>query len=286
MTDDLSTKLAVLTEARPEPADPAAPIRLRIKSRRRRRRGYAVVVATAAATAAVLAAGPVLGSIRSSGNEPGVAGFGPSIPVQTTPTTPPAVEPATPPSASPTGDHKTVMPAPWSDDVFNKRPDANAYPPRAYYIAKGTIPTETWAVIAFSNWGCMVTDEGPATSFGRPYVCFNEWKPGQRVNHHVVQGYTKEKGAAKIDQTLVIGAVSADARKVVIKAGGTTYTADAVGTPATDRLRFFALVIPRKDIRINEATPLDAAGKLADAPTGIPTGMLCDPNCGVATPAK
>jgi len=286
MTDDLSTKLAVLTEARPEPADPAAPIRLRIRRRQRRRRGTAVVVATAAATAAVLAAGPILGSIRSAGNEPGVAGFGPSIPVQTAPTPPPAVEAHTPPTVSPTGDHKTVMPAPWSDEVFNKVPDANAYPPRAYYIAKGTIPTETWAVMAFSNWGCMVTDEGPANSFGRPYVCFNEWKPGQRVSHHVVQGYAKEKNTAKIDQTLVIGAVSADARKVVLTAGGTTYTADAVGTPATDRLRFFALVIPRRDVKITKATPLDAAGKPADAPTGVPTGMPCDPNCGTATPAK
>ena len=243
-------------------------------------------MATAAATAAVLATGPVLNTIRSDGNEPGVAGFGPSIPVQTPTTTPRTPSAPVAGSVTPTGDHTTVMPAPWSDEVFNKVPDANAYPPRAYYIAKGTIPTENWAVIAFSNWGCMVTDEGPANSFGRPYVCFNEWKPGQRISHHVVQGNAKEKNAAKIDQTLVFGAVSADARKVVIKAGGQTYSADAVGTPATDKLRFFALVIPRRDLKITEATPLDAANKLADAPTGIPTGMPCDPNCGTATPAK
>ncbi|GAB2641574.1 hypothetical protein [Kribbella swartbergensis] len=282
MTDDLSTKFAVLTEARPEPADPAAPIRLRIKSRQRRRRGTAVVVATAAATAAVLAAGPVLDNVRSAGNEPGVAGFAPSVPVQTTPSTTPA--------ASPTGDHQTMMPAPWSDKVFTKMPDANAYRPKAYYVATGTIPTESWAVLAFSNQGCMVTDEGPANSFGRPYVCFNEWRPGQRVSHHVVQGHAKEKNAAKIAQTLVMGAVSADARKVVIKAGGKTYTADAVGTPATNRLRFFALVIPAKDLKVTQTTALDAAGKLADPPTGIPTGLPCDTDpgaeCGTATPAK
>ena len=282
MTDDLSTKLAVLTEDRPEPADPAAPIRLRIKRRQRRRRGTAVVLATAAAVAAVLATGPVLGSFRSAGNEPGVAGFGPSIPLQT-PTSPTQGTP----TPGITGDHDTVMPAPWSDEVFTKMPDANSYPPKAYYIAKGTIPTESWAVLAFSNWGCLVTDEGQANNFGRPYVCFNEWKPGQRVSHHVVQGYAKEKSAPKIDQTLVIGAVSADARKVVIKAGGKTYTADAVGTPATDRLRFFALVIPRKDLKVTEATALDAAGKLADAPTGVPTGVPCNATeCGIATPAR
>ncbi len=298
MTDDLSAKLAVLTEARPEPADPAAPIRLRIKRRRRRSRTTAVVVATAAATAAVLATGPVLGSFREAGNEPGVAGFAPSIPVQSLQTTrtptgtaPTGAAPTgTVPSAAVTGDHKTVMPPPWSAEVFTKMPDANGYLPKAYYVAKGTIPSESWAILAFSQYGCMVSDEGPANSFGRPYVCFNDWKPGRRASHHVVQGHQKEKNGAKIDQTLVIGATSADARKVVITAGGRTYSADAVGTPATDKLRFFALVIPRKDLRVTAVTPLDAGGKLADAPTGVPTGMPCDTDpgaeCGTASPGK
>ncbi|MEI8406287.1 MULTISPECIES: hypothetical protein [unclassified Kribbella] len=267
MTDDLSTKLAVLTDDRPEPADPAAPIRLRIKRRQRRRRGAAVVVATAAATAAVLAAGPVLNNIRSAGNEPGVAGFNPSIPMLT---------------AAP-----TVLPPPWSDEVFTKLPVANSYKPKAYYVAKGTIPTESWAMLAFSEYGCMVSYEVPANSFGRPWVCFNEWKPGQRVDHRVIQGHLKEKDAPKIDQTLVFGAVSADARKVAIKAGGKSYTADAVGTPATDRLRFFALVIPRRDLQVTEVTPLDADNKLADAPTGVPTAIPCNPpDCAIATPVK
>jgi hypothetical protein len=268
MTDDLSAKLAVLTENRPEPADPAAPIRLRIKARRRRRRTTAVVVVTAAATAAVLATGPLLGSIRSAGNEPGVAGFAPSITVPTVapgnPPPPPVVQPLTPP---PGGDHTTVMPPPWSAEVFTKMPDANAYRPKAYYVAKGTIPTESWAMLAFSQDGCMVGDEGPANSFGTPYICFNEWRPGQRADHHVVQGYQKEKDSPKINQTLVFGAVSPDAREVVITAGGKSYTADAVGTPATDKLRFFALVIPRKDLKVTAVTPLDAAGQLAAPPT-------------------
>jgi hypothetical protein len=268
MTDDLSTKLAVLTEDRPEPADPAAPIRLRIQRRQRRRRGTAVLVATAAATAAVLATGPLLGSIRSAGNEPGVAGFG----------VPPAI--TTP----------IVLPPPWSDEVFAKLPDANAYKPKAYYVAKGTIPTESWAMLAFSEYGCMVSDEGPANSFGRPYVCFNDWKPGQRVSHHVVQGHAKEKDAAKINATLIFGAVSADARSVELKVQGRTYRLDAVGTPATDRLRFFAVVVPEKDVKDVKISPYDAAGNVADAPTGVPTGMPCDTDpdteCGTATPAK
>jgi hypothetical protein len=259
MTDDLSTKLAVLTEDRPEPADPAAPVRLRIKRRQRRRRATVAVVGTAAATAAVLAAGPFLGSLRSS--EPGVAGF------------------AAPPTAAPS----YVMPEPWSDEVFTKKPDAGAYKPKAYYIAKGTIPTESWAVLAFSEHGCMVTDEGPANSFGRPYVCFSDWRPGQRAAFQVVTAHTKEKSTTKVDATLIFGAVSEDARNVVIKAAGQTYQADAVGTPASGKLRFFALVIRQKDAKVAEVTPLDAAGKLADAPTGVPTGIPCEGTCTTAT---
>jgi len=269
MTDDLSTKLAVLTEDRPEPSDPAAPIRLRIQ-RRRRRRGAAIVVGSAAAaTAAAVAIGPLLGSLQSAGSEPGVAGFAaPTVTVPTvapgSPVPPPVWYPLTPP---PGGDHSTVMPPPWSAEVFTKMPDANAYQPKAYYVAKGTIPTESWAMLAFSQTGCMVSDEGPANSFGRPYICFSEWRPGQRAAFHKVQGHLKEKDAAKSAHTLVFGAASADARKVVITAGGKSYTADAVGTPATDKLRFFALVIPRKDLKVTAVTPLDAAGQLAAPPT-------------------
>jgi hypothetical protein len=281
MTDDLSTKLAVLTDARPEPADPAAPIRLRIKRRQRRRRGTAAVLVTAAATAAVLAAGPVLGAVRSGGVEPGVAGFAPPPPSTT-----PSTTPSGPTTPTPTGDHSTIMPLPWSDEAFTKMPDANAYQPKAYYIAEGEISTESWAVLAFSQYGCMVTDEGPANSFGRPYVCFNKWRPGQRSNYHVVQAHAAEKNATKLDATLVIGAVSAEARMVHVKVGGKTYVTDAVGTPASDRLRFFALVIPKKDVKITSVTPRDGAGWSVDAPTNVPTGMPCGTDCGTATPAK
>lgn len=287
MTDDLSTKFAALTEGRPEPADPAAPIRLRIARRQRRRRSAAVVVATATATAAVLATGPMLGSIASSGAEPGVAGFAAPTPTPTTPT-PTTPTPTTPTPTTPTPplvDHTTVMPAPWSTERFTKMPDAAAYQPNAYYIAKGTVSTGAWAVLAFSAHGCMITDEGPANSFGRQYVCFDEWRPGQRSSFKTVQGHAKEKNASKIDATLVMGAVSADARTVQVKSGGKTYQADAVGTPASDRLRFFALVIPHKDVKVTSAIPLDAAGRPTGTPTGVPMDdRRCDAACATATP--
>ncbi|MGW1340696.1 hypothetical protein ACWCOV_06545 [Kribbella sp. NPDC002412] len=278
MTDDLSTKLAVLTEDRPEPADPAAPIRQRIESRRRRRRGTAAIVAVAAATAAVLAAGPILGSLHQAGSEPGVAGFGATIPSA-------RVSPYSP-MVSPTGDHKTVLPAPWSDEVFTKEPDANAYLPKAYYVAKGSIPAGSWAMLAFSEFGCMVSDESPAVSFGRPWVCFNNWTPGQKVNYHVVQGHAKEKSATKIAATLIFGAVSADARRVKLQVPGRSYDLPAVATPATNRMRFFAVVVPDKDVTDIKLTPVDAKGNVVGAPTGVPAGMACTPQCATATPAK
>ncbi|MFG1623608.1 hypothetical protein [Kribbella sp. NPDC049227] len=261
MTDDLTTKLAVLTDDRPEPSDPAAPIRLRIKRRQRRRRGAAAVLTVAGVTAAALAAGPLLGSLRPS--EPAVAGFGAPPPASIQPTTPgqPSMLP-TPeqPSTNPTstaGDHTKILPPPWSAERFTKMPDANAYRPHAYYVAKGTIPTESWAVLVYSREGCLVTDEGPAASFGRPLVCFD---PPLNGTHWVVQGHDKEKGSTKIDATLVMGSAPIGARKVRITAGGKTYTTNAVATPATDTLRFFAVVIPHRDLKVTKVKPVDAAG--------------------------
>lgn len=288
--DDLGTKLEALTDVRPEPADPAAPVRLRIKHEQRRRRGASALLTAAAATAAVLAVGPILNAVHAARSEPGVAGspaVTPSVVLGGTPSTtvpgstPSVGVPGGVPSAgsstgTQSGDHKTVMPAPWSAETFTKLPDANDYLPyKAYYIAKGTIPTERWAVVSFSAHGCLVSDEGAANSFGRPYRCFSDWRPGQRSAFAMAQGYAKEKGRQKIASTLVMGAVSADARAVRLSVAGKHYTSDAVATPSSNRLRFFAVVIPQKDLTLTSVsvTPLDAAGNLAAAPTGVPAGQ-------------
>jgi hypothetical protein len=265
MTEDLSTMLTELTEPRPEPADPAVPIRLRIKRRQLRRRGTAAVLVTAAATAAVLAAGPVLGTVRgrAGGEQPGVAGV----------TQSPVIDKSK--IVKVAKDYREARAAPWSDEVFTKMPDVNAYRPKAYYIAKGDVSTESWSVLAFSDngasAGCLVADEGPANSFGRPYQCFDEWPKGRRSNFLATQGSVKEKNTPKIDAVLVMGAVSVDARKVQVRTtAGQVYTADAVATPVSQRLRFFTVVIPKKDAKVASIKPLDATGRLADAPTGLP----------------
>jgi hypothetical protein len=284
MTEDLATKFAVLTEARPEPPDPAAQVWRRIKQRQRRRRGTAAILLTTAAVAVAATAGPALGALRDRGSEPGVSGF--TAPTTTATPTPSPTAVPTPSTAAPTsGDHKEILPQPWSDKAFTKLPEANAYRPKAYYVAKGQLSTESWAALAFSG-ACMVVEEGAANSFGRPYVCFTDWPAGQRANFTVVQGHAKEKNAAKIDVTLVMGAVSVDARKVRIIAGGKTYMTDAVGTPTSDKLRFFALMIPYRDVVVSSVTPLDTAGRPAPAPVSPPTSTPCATNCATATPAK
>jgi hypothetical protein len=266
MTEDLSTMLAELTETRPEPPDPAIPIRLRIKRRQLRRRGTAVVLVTAVATAAVLAAGPVLGTVRgrAGGEQPGVAGVTP---------TPAVVRTEVVKVTKDYREREVAHLPPWSDEVFTKMPDANAYRPKAYYIAKGETSTQNWSVLAFSDngasAGCLVADEGPANSFGRPYQCFDEWPKGRRSNFLAAQGSVKEKNSAKIDAVLVMGAVSIDARKVQVRTtGGQLYTTNAVATPASERLRFFAVVIPKKNAKVASIRPIDASGRLAAPPTG------------------
>jgi len=266
MTDDLHTKFAVLTDARPEPSDPAAPIRLRIKRRQRRRRGTAAVLVTAAAVAVSLAAGPALGALRSGpADSAGFAG-------------PPTVSPTAPPSTPSARAQSKVLPPPWSDKKFTKMPDANAYRPAAYYVAQGQIPTESWAILSVDD-ACLVADEGKAVSFGRPYDCFYDWPAGRTVNYTVTQAYAKEKDSPKVDHSLVLGVVSIEARQVRIVAAGNTYLTDAVGTPTTDHLRFFAIEIPKRDLKVTSITPLDAAGRPAPAPSNPPAEICVSTSC-------
>ncbi|WP_328999236.1 hypothetical protein OHA18_32925 [Kribbella sp. NBC_00709] len=247
MTDDLRGKLALLTDDRPEPAEPAGPIRLRIKRRQLRRRTTAAAVCAAAATAAVVVGSSVLGSMKSA--EPGVA----------TPATSPT------PQSHHADFRYTPLPVPWSDEpAFTTQPDSLKYAP-AFYVASGSIPNERWAVASYINPGCLiVTDEGPAKSFGGAQGCFNEsWQPDQRSQYKTVPAVVPNL-SSPMHLTMVMGAVSADARKVRITADGQTFTTDAVGTPNSSRLRFFALVVDAADI--TAVTPLNAAGEVAAAP--------------------
>jgi hypothetical protein len=249
--DDLGAKLAVLTDERPEPADPAAPIRLRIKRRQVRRRTTAAAVCAAAATAAVVVASSVLGSVRSA--EPGVA----------TPATS-----RSPKMVSTHADFRyTPLPRPWSDKpAFTTQPDSLKYAP-AFYVTRGSIPNESWAVASYYSSGCLVvTDEGPAKAFGGTKDCFYEnWQPDQRAQYRTIPAVVPNL-SSPIHFTMVMGAVSAEARTVRITAGGKTYTTDAIGTPNSSRFRFFAVVVEAAETQITAVTPLTADGQPAPSP--------------------
>ena len=256
LPDDLGAKLAVLTDERPEPADPAAPIRLRIKRRQVRRRTTAAAVCAAAATAAVIVASSVLGSIRSA--EPGIA----------TPSPSPATSPAPQMQTQHLDFKYTPLPKPWSDKpAFTTQPDSLKYAP-AFYVASGSIPNESWAVASYYSSGCLVvTDEGPAKAFGGTKDCFYEnWQPDQRAKYRTIPAVVPNL-SSPIHFTMVMGAVSAEARKVRITAGGKTYTTDAIGTPNSSRFRFFAVVITAAETQITAVTPLTATGRPAPSPS-------------------
>ncbi|MGW7685925.1 hypothetical protein ACWGID_34590 [Kribbella sp. NPDC054772] len=238
MTDDLSTKFAVLTEDRPEPADPAVAIRRRIKRRRQRRRTVAASVTAVVATAAVVVTSSVLGQLHSA--EPGVA---------TSPT-------AKPSTRSTTLEYTyTPLPEPWSEEAaFTKQPESLKYAP-AFYVTSGSIPNESWAVAAYNrNKSCLiVTDEGPAKSFGGANGCSADWPSRQGVRYQTTPANVPNLGSPA-NLTLIMGAVSVDARTVRITAGGKSYTAPAVGTPVTTAFRFFALVVPAGESDITAVT--------------------------------
>ncbi|TDU86527.1 hypothetical protein EV138_0036 [Kribbella voronezhensis] len=277
MTDDLRTNFEVLTDARPEPPDPAAPIRLRIKSRRRRRRGTAVVLVTAAAVGITLGIGPALHALQPDAT----GGIGVAEVPTPPPTSPSSSVPSSGPSSVPTQPaHNKVLPPPWSDKQFTKVPDSNSYRP-AYFVAQGEIPTEKWAMISTQD-SCLVSVEGKANSFGGLYDCFTDWTNGQKVSYRTTPAYQKEKDSYKINYTMVIGATSIEARTVRIKAGGKTYVTDAVGTPTSNKIRFFSVVIPQRDAKLTSITPLDATGRPAPAPSDPPTALPCN-NCGTTT---
>ncbi|MET9272354.1 hypothetical protein [Kribbella sp. NPDC003557] len=240
--EDLGAKLALLTAEHPEPTDPASPVRLRIKRRQVRRRTAAAAISAAAVAAVVVVASATLGSFRSA--EPGVATTTSPVPTRAMQT-------------QHLDFRYTPLPTPWSEEpAFTTQPDSLKYAP-AFYVARGSVPNESWAVASYARSGCLVvTDEGPAKSFGGADVCFDP-NGQQRAQYRAIPAVIPNL-SSPLRLTLVMGAVPADARKVRITAGGKTYDTDAVGTPNSNRLRFFALVVDAAASEVTEVTPLTA----------------------------
>ncbi|GAB3403119.1 hypothetical protein [Flindersiella endophytica] len=270
----LRNDLQDLADLPTAPVDPTPEIHRRVRGVRRRRTAGVAVLAASAVAAVALVAGPTLGAIRSTGSEPGYAGSPRATnTTRGTPSSGPTAIPTTPPPSF-------RLPEPWSDRKFTKEPERNIYRPIGYYVDEGRVQGRDWGVLAFSDDGtspgCLAVE--PQEAFD-PYFCYNYWPAGRRANWSTANAHAGPKpNPDLLPATLVMGAVSVEARTVDIKVAGKLYHADAVGTPASNRLRFFAIVVPVVDASPGEVTPRMANGDVAPPPVGLPANT--DPCAG------
>ncbi|MBM7789195.1 hypothetical protein [Tenggerimyces flavus] len=262
----LKDGLLSMAELPTAPADPLPAIQGRIVRRRRVRFVGTTVVLAACATLA-FAIVPALNGTST-------------------------IEPAGPVTAN-----APVVPddqaEPFSDRKYTKLPEANAYRP-GYYVASGKEADKDWNALSTltAERGCLVIE--PQT-LNDSFVCFDDWTdPAKRADWFTTGLRLGAKPDFEpLDKTLVLGAVSIEARSVRIEtANGQLYTADAVATPNSDQLRFFAFVVPQRDAKVTAVTPLDENGEVADPPVDMPPPLECgkDVTCAehraTPTPAK
>lgn len=158
-----------------------------------------------------------------------------------------------------------TLPEPWSDREFTEQPLANAFRPVGYYVAEGELDGRPWGVISDRGVGTPCLTVEPQGVFDAA-VCFEEPAEGAMTDWHTQTAVRGSKpDLTELDSTLVVGVAPIGARSVEIEtADGQTYPADAVGTPSSESVRFFATVVPQRDAEIVEVRSLDADGKVVE----------------------
>jgi len=255
-------------------SDPAPAVNQRVRRIRRRR------AAASTGGIAVLTAGVVLASQALAGtpqSEPPVGQLPQTMmsptAVPTSPTGGDMMVPTprnSPKSLETPGNLPTFpLAAPWSDQLFTKLPDANAFRPHGYYVQPETkLDGRPWGMVSYQatdsneNGGCLeVVPQGVFDAAN----CFDVHQPGARAEWRTLTATRGTKpDLRKLGYTLVYGVAHFDARTVkVTLASGAWYQTQAVGTPTSRSQRFFAVVVPVKDAKIAKVEPLDAKGKLA-----------------------
>lgn len=247
----LKDGLLSMAELPSAPADPLPRIQGRIVRRRRVRLAGATVVLAACATLAFA----VVPAINNGG-------------VQT-------IDPAGQVSAG-APEVPDERAEPYSDRKYTKLPEANAYRP-GYYVASGKEAGKKWNALSTqtAKHACLVIE--PQT-LNDSYVCFDDWTDPAKRADWFTSGLRlgAKPDYEELDKTLVLGAVSIEARSVRIEtANGQVYTADAVATPNSKKLRSFAFVIPQRDATVTAVTPLDENGEVADPPVDMPPPLEC-----------
>jgi hypothetical protein len=251
----LQDGLLAMADLPTAPADPLPAIQGRIVRRRRVRLAGAAVTLAACAT---LVAAVV----------PAIAGGGQTIT----------------PAGQTAQSHDDERAEPYSDREFTTTSIAHR---PLYFVAGGTEAGEEWNALSTPverMGGCLVV--APQT-LNDSFVCFGDWtNPTKRADWFASGLHLGEKpNYAQLDRTLVHGAASIAARSVRIEtADGKTYTTDAVATPTSKKLRFFAFVVPQRDAEITAVTPYDENGEVADPPRDMPPPLTCPEDDGANGP--
>ncbi len=188
-----------------------------------------------------------------------------------------------------------AMPSPWSDQVVTGPADGSRgwmlpdhgwlLPNVPYLVAQGTTQEGNWRVVATSlgadDPGCLVEYDGAV--FDRFSSCFDLWPAGEPAQWDT---WTSTTAPAV---SVVLGAVGPDARSVRVSLeDGTQLVTDAVATPVSQDLRFFAIAVPTSS-KVAEARGITAAGELSAPPPGLPwTADDCSESlpCPTRVPSK
>ncbi len=173
-----------------------------------------------------------------------------------------------------------AMPSPWSDEIVTGPPDGShslPLPGVHYLVAQGTTPEGTWRVVATKVAG---DDRGTLIEYGGEVFGlwfgygFGGWPAGQPVQWEIWRGTTAP------GVSLVLGAVGRDARSVRVSLeDGTQRVTDAVATPVSQDLRFFALTVPRSS-KVAKVHGVTAGGELSAPPPGLPWTVDCSGSSG------
>lgn len=271
----LQDDLLGLADLPSAPADPAPEVRRRVRRIRRRRAAGVALLAASAVVAVTTLTGPTLGALRGDGAEPGFVGTPSVTPTSRgTPLPTSTPSPGDPPPTNTTAIATPTfpLPEPWSDRKHHDVPEH--YRP-AYVISEGTIAGRKWFAVSHrapgQDGGTSCVSTAPHGTVFEPFYCFAYWPEGKRANWYTSRATIGAKtDPNQPEATLVLGATSTDARTVqVLLSNGRTYTTDAVGTPTSHRLRYFAVVVPVKDAKVDDVRPLDANGELADPPPPV-----------------
>jgi hypothetical protein len=166
------------------------------------------------------------------------------------------------------------MPEPWSDVAIDS---PEWLPDNAFLVTGGQSPDGPWQVVsarlAADEEGCLLKAD-PASMGDTHGVCFDTWPAGEAIQHRTWPLTTT--------QTLVIGAVSANARTVRVDlSDGTSVTTNAVATPSSNVLRYFVVPVSAESV-VEDAVGLASDGELSPPPPGLPWSDSCtssDPSC-------